>query len=231
MRFTQPLHSSRCLQPTLQPAALPIPPQVARQPSLLVRRMARLPAAQQPLLLLRLLPTLTEAAEGAAAPAAAAAAAPAAATPMGQGWRRLGSHVFRHDAFMVANNTMQRETCSSAQHEYGADMVPLLMWQAQQTDGIWPGGGGTQQQAEHCLQQLCQWRLGERLMVSAVRQLTPGWPHLPEGLPLPGLQTPPPRDYEFSAHDLQLDIEHPLSQLLAPGEGYHRPDGMGLMAS
>ena len=63
--------------------------------------MAQLPAAQQRALLLRLLPTLVEAAKGAAAPGAAAAAA--AATPEGVGWRRIGGHVLRHEAFEVAN--------------------------------------------------------------------------------------------------------------------------------
>lgn len=109
--------------------------------------------------------------------------------------------------------------------------VPHLQWYAEhRVDTQWPGCSCSPEVAAQWAAKLQELRQAVAAEVALIRQQQPDLPHLAERLPLQGC-SPVPDSHAFSEAELRLDVEHPVPQTVAPRDGYHRGDAMGLLAA
>lgn len=236
MRFVQRVICAlHCIEANCCAASRCSPPrQLTHQDKPLRRRLGQLAQPLQACVVLTLLVEMSSAPgsleEALPSVAALAAAAEAAgSSPASQGGRITSRHLDRHEAYRLAYGLQPEGPCGSVSHEYGADIVQRLKWIAVRLGGEWPGGECSQEEAAGCAQTLRQLFAREAALVQALRRSAPNWPHVPGGLQLAVLQQVPPPSRQYTTRERYLDLEHPLSQPVAPCGGYHQRDGMGLM--
>lgn len=221
-------HCEAVSSPCPHPSA---PLQATGNSGLLLRRLGALPPQERMRAELELLLTTFRQLDG--APAAPVAAAAAAAGPDADGWRRLGRHLVRRIGWQFWRGLYPRRPLGGVRHEYGADAVALLQAFARELLGCdWPGGRSSREAAAETQRRLCFFQHLLGAAAQWFRSHTQGLPHLPCPLPmrLPARLWEPPLDAAaFTADDLATHIEHPLGQLQAERDGYHRREGMGIM--